>query len=194
MLVPVKARNMEEFLALLRAQPGKFSYASSGTGGISHMMGELFQASTGTSMVHIPYRGAGPAINDVIGGQVPVLFDNVPSSLPHILAGRMRALAVAAPRRLDALPAVPTFAELGLKEVNDEAWYGIVAPAHTPDEAIEKVYRATVTVLAMPDVVGRFHQQGAVPIGNSPAQFAAQIRHEFEKWKRVVRERGIKLE
>ena len=190
----VKAQNLAEFLKLLRDQPGKLSYASSGTGGIGHMMGELFLATTGTSMVHIPYRGAGPAINDVIAGQVPVLFDNIPSSLPHIEAGRMRALAVAAPKRLSALPAVPTFAEAGLKEVNDEAWYGIVAPAHTPEAVIRKMHDATVAALAMPDVVERLKQQGAEPIGNTPEQYAEQIRNEFDKWKRVVRERNIKLD
>jgi tripartite-type tricarboxylate transporter receptor subunit TctC len=190
----VKAQNLAEFIKLLRAEPGKYSFASSGIGGISHMMGELFEASTKTSMVHIPYRGAGPAINDVIAGQVPVLFDNLPSSLPHIQGGRMRALAVAAPQRLDSLPGVPTFAEAGLKEVNDEAWYGIVAPAHTADDAVQKIYRASVKALAAPDVIEHLRQQGASPVGNSPAQFGAQIRDEFEKWKRVVRERGIKLE
>jgi len=110
----VKANDLPGFLALLRSQPGKFSYASSGTGGIGHMMGELFLSASHTTMVHIPYRGAGPAINDVIAGQVPVLFDNLPSSIEHIRSGRLRALAVAAPARLDALPAIPTFAQSGL--------------------------------------------------------------------------------
>jgi len=190
----VKANDLPGFLALLRSQPGKFSYASSGTGGIGHMMGELFLSASHTTMVHIPYRGAGPAINDVIAGQVPVLFDNLPSSIEHIRSGRLRALAVAAPARLDALPAIPTFAQSGLPEVNDQAWYGLVAPARVPPEIIRRVHDATIKVLATDEVVKRFHQQGAAPAGNTPEQFAAQIVAEYAKWKKVVAERGIRLD
>ena len=186
--------DMAAFLALLRAQPGKLSYASSGTGGVGHMMGELFLSVSGTSMVHVPYRGAGPAINDVIAGQVPVLFDNLPSSIEHIRGGRLRALAVAAPERLAALPGVPTFAEIGMPAVNDRAWYGLVAPAGTPAAAIEAVSAAALRALRDPVVIQRLLQQSAFPIGNSQAAFAAQIRGELDKWQRVVRERGIQLD
>jgi tripartite-type tricarboxylate transporter receptor subunit TctC len=190
----VPARNMAEFLTLLKAQPGKFSYATSGTGGIAHMLGELFKATTGTDLVHVPYRGSGPAINDVLGGQVPVLFDNLPSSMQYIQAGRMRALAIAAPRRLEALPNVPTFAELGLKEVNDEAWYGLVAPAKSPAIAIQKLHDAAVKTLALPDVIERLQQQGAQPVGNTPEEYARQIKAEYEKWVRVVKQQNIRLD
>ncbi len=190
----VPAKNMTEFLALLRAQPGKLSYATSGTGGIAHMIGELFKATTGTDLVHVPYRGSGPAINDVLGGQVPVLFDNLPSSLQYIQAGRMRALAVATPRRLEALPTVPTFGELGLKDMNDEAWYGLVAPAKTPADAIQKLHAAAVKALALPDVIERLQQQGAQPIGNTPEEFGRQIKAEYDKWVRVARQQNIRLD
>jgi tripartite-type tricarboxylate transporter receptor subunit TctC len=190
----VPAKNMAEFLALLRAQPGKLSYATSGTGGIAHMIGELFKATTGTDLVHVPYRGSGPAINDVLGGQVPVLFDNLPSSLQYIQAGRMRALAVATPRRLESLPTVPTFGELGLKDVNDEAWYGLVAPARTPADAIQKLHAAAVKALALPDVIERLHQQGAQPIGNTPEEFGRQIKAEYDKWVRVAKQQNIHLD
>ncbi len=190
----VPAQNMAEFLKLLKANPGKYAYASSGTGGIAHMLGELFKLTTGTSLVHIPYRGSGPAINDVIAGQVPVLFDNLPSSLGHIESGRMRALAVSSPKRLHALPDVPTFAELGMKEVNDPAWYGLVAPAGTPADIIEKIHAASVRTLAQPDVIERLRQQGAEPIGNTPEEFGQQIRAELAKWQRVVKEQNIHLD
>ncbi len=124
----VAAKDMKEFIALVKANPGKYNFASSGTAGIGHMMGELFQVASGTDIQHVPYKGAGPALTDVLGGTVPILFDNLPSSLQHIKAGKLRALAVAAPKRLDLLPDVPTFAELGLKDVNDQAWYGLVLP------------------------------------------------------------------
>jgi len=190
----VKARDMKEFLALLRAQPGKLSYASSGAAGIGHMMGELFKATTKTYILHIPYRGAGPALNDVVAGQVEVIFDNIPSSLPFIQSDRLRAIAVAAPRRLEVLPNVPTFDELGLKPVNDTVWYGFVAPAKTPDEVITRINAATVKVLSLPDVVERFKSLGATPIGNSPKEYAAQIQAELAKWRVVAKQQGITLE
>lgn len=190
----VKARDMKEFLALLRAQPGKLSYASSGTASIGHMMGELFKATTKTYVLHIPYRGAGPALNDVVSGQVEVIFDNLPSSLPFIQSGKLRALAVAAPKRLEVLPNVPTFDELGLKPVNDMVWYGFVAPAKTPDEVITKIHDTTVKVLALPDVIERFKSLGATPIGNSPKEYAAQIQAELAKWRIVAKQQSITLE
>ncbi len=190
----IAARNMGDFLKYLKANPGKISYASSGTCGIGHMMGELFKATSGTYMVHIPYRGAGPALNDVLAGQVEVLFDNIPSSLPHLQSGKLIAIAVAAPKRLEQLPDVPTLAELKMVPVNDQVWYGLVAPAKTPDEVIKRVHAAAVKVLAMPDVRAKLLQQTAVPIGNSPEQFRAQIISERDKMIDLVKRQGIKLE
>lgn len=190
----IAAKDMAEFVAYLKANPGRLSYASSGTCGIGHMMGELFKASSGTFMVHIPYRGAGPALNDVLAGQVEVLFDNIPSSLPHFQSGKLRPLAVAAPNRLPQLPNVPTFAELKMPSVNDQVWYGLLAPAKTPDDIIKRLHAATLKVLAQPDVRNRLLQQTAVPIGNSPEEFRRQIISERDKMIDLVKRQGIKLE
>lgn len=190
----VKAQNMAEFVQLLKANPGKLSFASSGTCGVGHMMGEIFKATTGTFMVHIPYRGAGPALNDVLAGQVEVLFDNIPSTLPHAQSGKLRALAVAAPKRVEQLPNVPTFAELNMAPVNDQVWYGLLAPAKTPDEIIRKIHAAAVKVLAQPDIRAKLLLQTAVPIGNSPEEFRQQIIVERDKMIDLVKRQGIRLE
>jgi tripartite-type tricarboxylate transporter receptor subunit TctC len=190
----VKAQNMGEFVAYLKANPGKLSFASSGTCGIGHMMGELFKVASGTFIVHIPYRGAGPALNDVLAGQVEVLFDNIPSSLPHIQSGKLRALAVAAPQRLEALPNVPTLAELKMPSVNDQVWYGLLAPAKTPDDVLKKIHDAAVKTLNTPAIREKLKQQAATPVGNSPAEFRAQIVAERDKMIDLVKRQGIKLE
>jgi tripartite-type tricarboxylate transporter receptor subunit TctC len=190
----VPANSVQELIALLKKEPAKYSFASSGTAGIGHMMGEMFLAATGTDMVHIPYKGAGPAVIDVVGGQVPVMFDNLPSSKSQIDAKKLRALAVAAPKRLSFYPDVPTFAEVGLKDVNDQAWYGLVAPAKTPKEIIDKLHAAAVKALNNPAVKEKLAAQGADPVGNTPAEFAAQIKVEFEKMKNIVTKKGIKLD
>ncbi len=190
----VAAKDVKELIALLKANPGKYSFASSGTAGIGHMMGELFLASTGTEMVHIPYKGAGPAVIDVVGNQVPVMFDNLPSSKAQIDAGKLRALAMAAPKRLSLFPNVPTFVELGLADVNDQAWYGLVLPAKTPKDIVDKVNAAAVKAVNHPSVREKLAGQGAEPVGNTSAEFAAQIKVEFEKMKAIVSKKGIKLE
>ncbi len=185
---------MADFVKFAKANPGKLSYASSGTCGIGHMMGELFKVTSGTFIVHIPYRGAGPALNDVVGGQVEVLMDNLPSSLPFIQSGKLRPLAVAAPKRLDVLPNVPTLAELNMTPVNDQAWYGLVAPAGTPPEIVNRVHDAAVKALATGTVRDRLKLQGAEPVGNTPEQFLAQIIAERNKMIDLVKRQGIKLE
>ncbi len=190
----VPAQNLKEFIELLKKNPGKYSFATSGTAGIGHMMGELFMAATGTDMVHIPYKGAGPAVIDVIGGQVPVLFDNLPSSKAHIDGGKMRLLAVASPKRLPFYPNVPTFAEAGLADVNDRAWYGLVVPAKTPKEIVDKLHAAAVRAVNHPAVTEKLAALGTEPVANAPAEFAAQIKVEFEKMKNIVVKKGIKLE
>jgi tripartite-type tricarboxylate transporter receptor subunit TctC len=178
----VSAQNMAEFVKFLKSNPGKLSYASSGTCGIGHMMGELFKATSGTFMVHIPYRGAGPALN------------NIPSSLPHFQSGKLRPLAVAAPKRLEQLPNVPTFAELNMVPVNDQVWYGLLAPAKTPDDIVKKIHAAAVKVLQQPDMRAKLVQQTAVPIGNTPEEFRKQIVVERDKMIDLVKRQGIKLE
>jgi tripartite-type tricarboxylate transporter receptor subunit TctC len=188
------ANNMAEFLKVVRAQPGKFSYASSGTGGIGHMFGELFKVSTKTFILHIPYRGAGPALNDTVGGQVSMIFDNLPSTLPFVQGGKLRPIAVAAPKRVEVLPNVPTFAELGIKDANIMAWYGLVAPAKTPDDIVKKIYEAAVKAIQTPEVRERFRNAGATPAGNTPQEYARQIASEMETWRRVVKVQNIKPE
>jgi tripartite-type tricarboxylate transporter receptor subunit TctC len=177
-----------------KAAPGKITYASAGNGSLSHMLGELFKASTATDLLHVPYKGVGPALNDTLGGQVNILFDNLPSSLPHIQSGKLRALAVSSPARLDSLPGVQTFAEAGVPQLNDPSWFGLVGPAKLPDAVLAKVHEAVTQALAAPDVRERMHQAGAVPAGNSPREFAAQIRREVERHKRVAAESGIRIE
>jgi len=190
----VPAKDYKEFVALLKKNPGKYSFATSGTAGIGHMMGELFMSATNTDMVHIPYKGAGPAVLDVVGGQVPVLFDNLPSSKSQIDAGNMRLLAVAAPKRLPAYPNTPTFAELGIPEVNDRAWYGMVVPAKTPKDIVDKLYAASVKAVNNPATRDKLALQGAEPVANTPAEFAKDIKAEYDKMKAIVVKKGIKLE
>ncbi len=190
----VPAKDFKEFVALLKKNPGKYSFATSGTAGIGHMMGELFMAATNTDMVHIPYKGAGPAVIDVIGGQVPVIFDNLPSSKAQIDAGGMRLLAVASPKRLPAYPTIPTFAELGMPEVNDRAWYGLVVPAKTPKDIVEKLHAASVKAVNNPATKEKLALQGADPVGNSPAEFTSDIKAEYDKMKAIVVKKGIKLD
>lgn len=186
--------DMKAFLDKVRAGPGKYSYASSGTCGIGHMIGEQFKLSTRTFILHIPYRGAGPALNDVVAGQLEIIVDNLPSSMQFIQTGRLHALAIAWPKRLESLPKVPTFAELGLKDVNDPAWYGLIAPARTPPEVVRRLRDAAVKVLAEPDVRERLRANGAEALGDTPQASAVIIQREFEKMRNLVQKRGIKLE
>jgi len=188
------ARNFRDFLALLKAGPGRYSYASTGHCGGMHMMGEMFKVATRTAIVHIPYRGAGPALNDLMGGQVPIMFDNLPSSIAHIKAGSIRALAVASDQRIAALPSVPTFKELGLPEVNESAWYGVVLPAHAPAPVVQRLNEALRKVLAQPEVRSRLQEGGAEPVGNSPQAFAAEIQAELEKMRRVAKQQNIRFD
>ena len=183
-VLPVK--NFAELVAYLKANPGKVSYATPGNGTIGHMWGELFKSSTGTSMVHIPYRGAGPAINDVLAGQVAVYFDQVASSLPYVKAGKLKALAVSWPQRLDVLPDVPTYAELGYKQANEPSWFGLVAPAGTPAAAVDRIQQAVAQALKEPALRERLAGLGLYPSGTTPAEFTAQIGHEIDKMKRVA--------
>lgn len=191
-VLPVK--DFADLVKYLKANPGKISYATPGNGTIGHMWGELFKSSTGTAMVHIPYRGAGPAINDVLGGQVPVYFDQVASSLPHVKAGKLKALAVSWPQRLDVLPDVPTYAELGYPQANEPSWFGLVAPASTPAAQVLRVQQAVAAALKEPAVRDRLAGQGLYPSGTTPAQFSQQIVREIEKMKKVAAYAKIKIE
>jgi tripartite-type tricarboxylate transporter receptor subunit TctC len=188
------ARNYKEFVAELKKNPGKYSYASSGTGGIGHLQMELYKNLSGTFVTHIPYRGAGPALNDTVAGQVPVIFDNIPSALPFILQKRLIPIVVAAPQRLSVLPDVPTFKEVGLEPVNRMAYYGILGPKGLPQEVVDKVNAGVKKSLEDPAVRKRIEDTGSIVIGNTPAQFAEQIKAEFEVYKKVVETSKLKLE
>jgi tripartite-type tricarboxylate transporter receptor subunit TctC len=188
------AKDYKALIAALKANPGKFSYASSGTGGIGHLQTELFKSLSGTFIAHIPYRGAGPALNDTVAGQVPIIFDNLPSALPFIRDGRLVPLVVAAPQRLAVLPNVPTFKEVGLEPVNRMAYYGILAPKGTPKEVVDKINAATLKVLQDPAVRKRIEDTGSLIIGNTPAEFAAQIAAELKIYQEVVAKQKLTLE
>ena len=169
-------------------------YASSGTGGIGHLQMELFKSLSGTFVTHIPYRGAGPALNDTVAGQVPIIFDNLPSALPFIKDGRLIPIVVAAPERLAVLPNVPTFKEVGLEPVNRMAYYGIHGPKGLPKEVVDKVHAAVKKTLEIPEVRKRIEDTGSIIVGNTPDQFAAQTRAEFEVYKKVVERQKLKLD
>ena len=188
------ARDYKGFIAELKKNPGKYSYASSGTGGIGHLQTELFKSLSGTFITHIPYRGAGPALNDTVSGQVPIIFDNLPSALPFIKDGRLVAIVVAAPQRLAQMPNVPTFKEVGLEPVNRMAYYGIHGPKGLPKEVVDKVNAAVRKTLEDPLVRKRIEDTGSFVVGNTPEQFAAQVAAEFEVYKKVVTSQKLKLE
>ena len=188
------ARNFEDFVAELKRHPGKYSYSSSGTGGIAHLQMELFKSLTGTFMTHIPYRGSGPALNDTVAGQVPVIFDNLPSTLPFIKEGRLIAIVLAAPHRLPQLPNVPTFAEVGLEPVNRTAYYGLYGPKGLPRDIVAVVNAAVRGSLQNPSVRKHIEDTGSLVVANTPEQFAAQIAAEFEIYKRVVQTQHLRLE
>jgi len=188
------ARDYASFVAELKKNPGKYSYSSSGTGGIGHLQTELWKSLAGVFITHIPYRGAGPALNDTVAGQVPIIFDNLPSALPFIQSGKLHAIVVAAPQRLAVLPNVPTFKEVGLEPVNRMAYYGIYGPKGLPKEVVEKVNTGVKKALEDPAVRKRIEDTGSLIVANTPEQFAAQIKAEFEVYKKVVDQQKLKLD
>jgi tripartite-type tricarboxylate transporter receptor subunit TctC len=188
------ARDYKGFVAELKKNPGKYSFASSGTGGIGHMQMELYKSLAGVFVLHIPYRGAGPALNDTVAGQVPMIFDNLPSALPFIKDGRLIPIVVAAPNRLAVLPNVPTFKEVGLEPVNRMAYYGIHGPKGLSKEVVDKVNAAVKKTLELPDVRKRIEDTGSLIVANTPEQFAAQTKAEFEIYKQVVVQQKLKLD
>jgi len=188
------AKDYKSFVDVLKKNPGKYSYSSSGTGGIGHLQTELWKNLQGVFVTHIPYAGAGPALRDTVGGQVEIIFDNVPSALPHFKSNRLIPMAVAAPQRLDVLPNVPTFKELGLEPVNRMAYYGIWGPKGLPKDVVDKINAATRKVLEDPAVRKRIEETGSVIVSNSPEQFATQIKDELAVYRRVVETAKLKLE
>jgi len=188
------ARDYKTFLEVVKKSPGRYSFASSGTGGIGHLQMELYKNLSGTFITHIPYRGAGPALNDTVAGQVPIIFDNLPSALPFIKDGRLIPIVVAAPTRLAVLPNIPTFKEVGLEPVNRMAYYGILAPKGTPKEIVDKLNAATRKVLEEPAVKKRIADTGSIMVANTPEQFAQQIKDEFAVYKEVVAKQKLTLD
>jgi tripartite-type tricarboxylate transporter receptor subunit TctC len=188
------ARDYQGFVEVLRRHPGKYSYASSGTGGIGHLQMELYKSMTKTFVTHIPYRGAGPALNDTVAGQVPIIFDNLPSALPFIQDGRLIAIVVAAPQRVAMLPRVPTFQEVGLEAVNRSAFYGLQGPRGLSREVVERLHAAVKKTLELPEVRKRIEDTGSIVVGNTPAEFGAQIRNELLTYKKVAAVQRLKLD
>lgn len=187
------ANNFKEFLKELKDNPGKYSYGSSGTCGVLHLFGEAFRMATDTDMVHVPYKGSGPAVTDAVGGQIEVLFDNLPSSMAQIQAGNLRPLAIAWNTRLDSLKDVPTLAEEGYPQLNQPAWYGLLAPAGTPQPIIDKLHAAAVEALKDPQVIAALEKQGAAPSGNTPEEFGKEIKEQYDWAHDVVKKGNIQL-
>jgi tripartite-type tricarboxylate transporter receptor subunit TctC len=188
--LPVQSVN--DVIALAKARPGELAFASAGNGGAPHLAGELFKTLTGTDLLHVPYRGSGPAVVDVVAGRVAIMFDAVPSLLPFITAGKLRPLAAASVERNRLLPDIPTFAELGYGAMDISLWYGIVAPAGTPQPIVQRLNAELVKILDMPDVRKSFADQGADAKGGTPADFDAFMREESARWRTVVKQAGIK--
>ncbi|WP_295851621.1 tripartite tricarboxylate transporter substrate binding protein BugE [uncultured Xylophilus sp.] len=188
------AKDHKAFLDELKKSPGKYSYSSSGTGGIGHMLMELYKSLTGTFVTHIPYRGAGPALNDTVAGQVPMIFDNLPSALPFIKDNRLVPIVVAAPQRLAVLPNVPTFKEVGLAPVNRLAYYGILGPKNLPKDVVDKINAGVRKALEDPAVRKRIEDTGSLIVANTPEQFAQEIRAEYDTYKKVVQQQKLTLE
>src|SRR6202171_3412864 len=184
------AKNLKEFIAVLKANPGKYSYGASGIGSINHMLGESFQAQAGVKMIHVPYKGSSPAMQDVMGGQIDGLFDKFPSSKAFIDGGKLKAIGVIARQRIPGYD-VMTMEEAGMKGFNDEAWYGLLAPARIPPEVLARLTDAMKKVMAAPELRAQLEKVGARPVGNSPAEFATQIRTEIARMKRLVKDRQI---
>jgi tripartite-type tricarboxylate transporter receptor subunit TctC len=190
----VPAKSVKELTALAKAQPGKLNVASSGNGTSIHLAAELYKQMAGVDIVHVPYKGSAPAVADLLGGQVQMMFDNLPVSLPHAKAGKLRPLAVTSLTRSPALPDVPTMDEEGFKGFDATSWFGLLAPAGTPKDIITKLNAASVKALASPEMRERLAAQGADPIGNTPEQFAAFIKVEIDKWAKIVKASGARVD
>jgi len=188
------AQNLAGLLALARDKPGKLNFGSTSLGGTPHMSAELLKMMTGVDIVHVPYKGAGPMLADLLGAQIQIGFDNLPSSMGHIRSGKVRALAVTTPKRWPGAPEIPTVSESGVAGYEVSGWFGLLAPSGTPRPVIDAVYRAVGATLKQPEVQKQMLELGAEPGGNPPEDFARQIAAEVEKWKKVVAATGVKAE
>lgn len=187
-------RNLKELIALARARPGALHYASFGAGSSAHLTGVLLQTMARIDIVHVAYKGGPPALADLVGGHVEMMFNLLPGILPHVKAAKLRAIAVAAEKRAAAIPEMPTFAESGMPDFYSDSWYGIFVPAGTPKDVVSKLNAEVLRVLALPEVKQRLAAEGAEPMGGSPEQFAEQIRRDLARWTRVAKGADIKIE
>ncbi len=190
----LKAATVNELIALAKARPGEINFASSGHGTPAHLAGELFNSMAGVKLVHVPYKGAAPALADLLGGQVQLMFSTMPPALPHVKDGKLRALAVTSSKRSRAMPELPTVDEVALPGFEANTWHGVVVPAGTPAAIVARLNREIVAILHLPEVVERLSGQGAEALGSTPEEFAAYIRSESVKWAKVVRDSGAKAE
>src|SRR6266850_5462668 len=190
----VPARSVQELIALAKAQPGTLTFASNGSGSSIHLAGELFKMATHTDIVHVPYKGSAPAVLNLVGGHVTMMFGNMPDILPHVREGKLRALAVTSAKRSSVAPELPTIGEAGLSGFEANTWHGVMLPVGAPPPIIARLNREIVVILHLPEVVERLSSQGAEPVGSTPEEFAAYIKSEAQKWARVVKESGAKAE
>ena len=190
----VSARTVQELVALAKASPGKLIYASSGSGSSAHLAGELFKAMAGVDIIHIPYKGGNQLVMDVLAGQILLMMNNITTALPHIKAGKLRALGVTTLKRSPAMPELPAIDEAGLPGFENSVWYGVLAPAGTPVPIINRLNSIVVKALNMPDMRERLSNQGAEPVGNTPDESAAQLRADIAKWAKVIKATGAKLD
>ena len=190
----VPAKTTRELVALAKAKPGTLYYSSPGSGNSGHLAGELFNSVAGVKTVHVPYKGQGPALADLLAGQVQMLYSSIPSVLPHVKQGQLNAIAVGSAKRVPSLPDIPTIAESGVPGYEAYSWVGMVAPAGTPRDVITRLHREIIDILKQKDVADKLNGQGALPVGDTPEQFGAYIKAEMEKWGAVVRSANIKAE
>ena len=188
-----RAKSVQDVVAWAKAEPG-VAYASAGSGSSAHLAGEVFKKATGVNLTHIPYKGSGAAMADVIGGQVPLMFDALTAAMGHIQGNKMRALAVSSQQRSPILPDVPTFQELNMPQMNLSTWHGVWAPKGTPPAIVKKLNAEIARIVALPDVREKIKGLGGVPVGNTPEQFDAYQRAELAKWSRIVKESGAKVD
>jgi tripartite-type tricarboxylate transporter receptor subunit TctC len=188
------AKSVQELVALLKEEPGEHSYASSGNGTPLHLSGELFKSMAGVDVVHIPYKGAGPALTDLLGGHVPIMFDNLPSSTAYIKDGRLRGLAVTTAERAQSMPDLPTIAESGLPGYETYTWNALFAPAGTPPEVIQKLNAEAVAAVSDPAVKAKLAEFGATAVGSTPEELAAHVKAELEKWAPIVKASGARID
>jgi tripartite-type tricarboxylate transporter receptor subunit TctC len=190
--LPVK--NVREFVAHVKANPGKFSYGSPGNGSTAHLSMELFKSMTGSTIVHIPYKGSAGVLTDVMGGQIAVTIDNMPPYIPQVKAGKIRALAVSTGKRSSAMPDLPTIAEAGVPGYEAGAWFGLLAPAGTPKPIVAQLSAESARIIKLPDVSKRVSELGADPVGSTPEQFAELIKTEIAKWAKVIKDANVELQ